>query len=267
MNNNDNSKPQTDKEYIIWLKNCHQVDITSKSQIYYESAANKILLDFKDSRLWADITGRLKYFNQQYYLATHYYLFANDGVPELQVKPFGSFLLKSFRKNVINNPNWPNQPDYGWVLPTNWYEKSNDIVRTCFVVKYLDGVSFFAEQIQSLSQDNGLACTVDFEAKEEGYYAAHLYVDFECEIPKENWDTLEVTVPIEFQITTQLQEVISKLLHKHYEARRKNIGTTELKWQWDYESDEFAANYLGHILHYVEGMIMDVRNRQQEKTQ
>ena len=67
------------------------------------------------------------------------------------------------------------------------------------------------------------------------------------------------------QITTQLQEVIRKLLHKHYESRRKRTTPDELKWQWDYKSDEFSANYLGHILHYIEGMIMEVRDKQEGK--
>ena len=66
---------------------------------------------------------------------------------------------------------------------------------------------------------------------------------------------------VEIQITTQLQEVIRRLLHKYYERQRSGRSTSDLKWQWDYKSDEFAANYLGHILHYVEGMIMDVRDK------
>ncbi len=43
--------------------------------------------------------------------------------------------------------------------------------------------------------------------------------------------------------------------------RRKLLKPPDTKWQWDYKGDEFATNYLGHILHYVEGMIMDVRER------
>ena len=72
-------------------------------------------------------------------------------------------------------------------------------------------------------------------------------------------------IPIEIQITTQLQDVIRKLLHIYYEERRKKITEDDIKWQWDYKSDEFVANYLGHILHYVEGMIMDVRSKQAEE--
>ena len=80
------------------------------------------------------------------------------------------------------------------------------------------------------------------------------------------WDTERIDVSIELQITTQLQEVIRKLLHSYYENVRKRAGEREdVKWQWNYKSEEFAANYLGHILHYIEGMIMEVRERQRRK--
>ena len=70
-----------------------------------------------------------------------------------------------------------------------------------------------------------------------------------------------VEIEVELQVTTQLQELIRSLLHVHYEKRRKEHEALEEQWQWDYKSDEFATNYLGHILHYVEGMIVEVRDR------
>ena len=79
-----------------------------------------------------------------------------------------------------------------------------------------------------------------------------------------DFKTEKIMVSIEIQITTQLQEVIKKLLHKYYEERRKRIEKPSVKWQWDYKSDEFSTNYLGHILHYVEGMIMDIRESRLE---
>ena len=67
----------------------------------------------------------------------------------------------------------------------------------------------------------------------------------------------------EIQVTTQLQDVILKLTHKIYEDRRqKGKDDSNKMWQWDYESEEFSANYLGHVLHYIEGMIMGVREKQ-----
>jgi hypothetical protein len=261
------NKPETMAEYLKWLRDNHQATRVGLSCSYYESVSNKIYMTVNDAPFWNEIVNKLNHFAQEYYLATEEYnLFGAEFKPVLRIKPFDSFINKSYRNNIIHNPNWTEPPDGGWLLPSNWYARINDIIRTMFVVKYLDGVSFLAERIIWLLEEQGLPSHVDFEAKEEGYYAAHLHTEYECEIPREDWDTLTVPVKIEMQITTQLQEVIKTLLHKHYEERRVKERVSEQKWQWDYSSDEFATNYLGHILHYVEGMIMDIREKQKEVT-
>jgi hypothetical protein len=259
------NKPKDISEYKKWLKDKHSVEIEVRTQTYYDSVANKIRNDFINTLLWQSLSQQIVQIGQEYYLKTKYYLLTDDQMPEIVLKPFDSFLLKTFRHNIINNNKWPDEPQNGWILPNNWFIKIKDIVRTCFVVKYLDGINFFLDKLKLLCQENALNCKIDFEAKEEGYYAAHAYVSFQSEIPKQNWDTEKVDSVIELQVTTQLQEVIRKLLHKYYEVRRKNVPSDGIKWQWDYRSDEFSANYLGHILHYVEGMIMDVRDKQEEK--
>lgn len=66
-------------------------------------------------------------------------------------------------------------------------------------------------------------------------------------------------------MTTQIKDVIKRLLHKYYEERRMPGTTYNADWRWNYRSDEFIANYLGHILHYVEGMILEVRDRSKER--
>jgi len=91
---------------------------------------------------------------------------------------------------------------------------------------------------------------------------SRLYARQTVEIPRITWDTETAEVSVELQITTQLQETIRRLLHKYYEQRRKQPSAGDVKWQWDFRNDEFAANYLGHILHYVEGMIMEIREKQ-----
>lgn len=258
-------KPLNIREYLKWLEENHQVTRVEISRSYYESVSNKIFMTIKEAPFWNLIVNELNQIAQEYFLSTQeYHLFSTEFEPVLKIKPFNSFINKSFRKNVVHNQQWPLPPDNGWLLPCNWYSRINDIVRTMFVVKYLDGVSFFADRIGSILEEQGLPSQVDFEAKEEGYYAAHLYTEYECEIPDEDWDTRFVNVKIEMQITTQLQEIIKNLLHKHYEERRIISEGSGTKWQWDYSSNEFATNYLGHILHYVEGMIMDIREKQKE---
>ena len=254
-------KPKNIDEYKKWLEEEHDVKISERTSTYYDSVTSKIKSDFERSYFWLRLTEDLKEFDSEYQLKRAYPLLMRFE-PELDIKSFGSFLLKTFRKNILENQHWPDEPEGGWILPNNWYSRINDIIRTLLIVKYLDGVRFMTDKIESIGEQCGLRCQISLEAKEEGYYAAHLYTRQEFEIPRVTWDTERIGVSIEIQITTQLQEVMRKLLHKYYEQRRKRVREENTKWQWEYGSDEFVANYLGHILHYVEGMIMEIREAQ-----
>jgi hypothetical protein len=256
-----NEKPVDICEYKEWLEKFHACKIDQKLETHYNSAVTKIHQDVSSSPLWHHLADGFKSFNQDYFLRDSFYLFQSNELPVIDKKTFDSFLLKTFRKNIIDNKDWPNPPQKEWILPNNWLTKINDIVRTLFVVKYLDGVEYLIEKIKAICESNNLEFKVDYEAKDEGYYAAHVYTKCLCDIPKSDWDTDKIEISFEIQITTQLQEVIRKLLHKYYEVKRKELCSSAVKWQWDYKSNEFSANYLGHILHYVEGMIMDVRDK------
>lgn len=239
-------------------------DVGERLEARYDAVVNKVKRDFEETDLWSQIRSELNDFDSAYRLvAQNYPLFlASDDVPKLATKSFNSYLLKTYRRNVLENDEWPEPPPSGWILPNEGFSQVNDLVRTSFVVKYLDGVEFLADQIKKNSVDSGCTCTLDFEAKIEGHYAAHLGIRNDFQIPGDRWETENVSLAIEIQIITQLQEVIRRLTHKFYEARREQPSEVRSNWQWDYRSDEFTANYLGHILHYVEGMIMEVRTRE-----
>lgn len=261
------NKPKNQIEYEKWLKSYLDISVNSKMKTRYNTVSNKILADFRSSSIWQDLNSNLTNINAEYLSSTGYQLFIDKFKPKLVTKPFKSFLEKSFRKNILFNKNWvidndPKPPNGGWVTPDNWYEKTNDILRTCFIVKYLDGVEFLIEKIVAHCESYSLTCNKEYEARDEGYYDVHIYTQYKFEIPKLNWDTEAKNISIELQITTQVQDVIGTLTHKYYEQRRLKMNKrTDKKWQWDYESEEFTPNYLGHILHYVEGMIMEVRKQ------
>lgn len=259
------TKPKDIEEYKKWLKDKFSIVINNKIENHYNSIATKIKADFLASSSWKQINASLLDINNEYLAKENYQLFINEFKPELVTKSFSSFFEKTFRRNVLFNKNWPNEPTGGWILPDNWIENTNDILRTYFVVRYLDGVEFLLKKIEEILKNNGLACTPAFEARDEGYYAVHIYTNVNFEIPKISWETEVKKISIEIQITTQLQEVIGKLTHKYYEDRRIKSKKSDKKWQWDYESEEFTANYLGHILHYLEGMIMEVRKKQSKE--
>lgn len=258
----NDTKPTTIDEYKIWLNNEHGVAITTRTTDHYQSVVRKVRGDFQASIIWRRLVGGLQRLNDEYLLAQKYPLWTATSEPRLEIKSFDSFFLKTFRKNVVENSAWPSPPPEGWILPTNWFSRIDDTVRTLLIVKYLDGVEFAVEKLHALCATYKTRCSSSFQAKEEGYYAAHVYITRRFEVPRETWDTQRLDVSVEFHIATQLQDVIRRLLHEYYEKRRVQMVGARPQWQWDYRSDEFAANYLGHILHYVEGMIMDVRKRQ-----
>ncbi len=248
--------------YLSWCKNNLDIDLEAKPASIYEFVIAKLKKDIQNGHFWADLQTAIANLNDEYYLENEYPLLRLDEI-QLHTKPYSSLIQKSFRKNIIQNSNFPDPPKSGWVTPYNWFEIIKDLIRTTITVRYLDGVKFTVDGIQALAKKHNYKSEVDFEAREEGYYAAHITIYGKYKIVDENWNEKEIVLPMEIQVTTQLQDVIKGLLHKMYEDTRILAKQgEEYKWQWDYKSIEFSSNYLGHILHYVEGMILDVRNKQ-----
>jgi ppGpp synthetase/RelA/SpoT-type nucleotidyltranferase len=259
-------KPETFPDYIKWLKDGLSVNIGDRDRTRYDHVTSKMRQDFEKSEFWTQLINNLAIYDHEYQVGKGYNLFLSPNKPELDIKSYDSFLLKTYRKNVLENESWPKEPEGGWMLPNNWFSRINDIIRTLLTVKYFDGVDYVINKIESLCKEHEMEFQVFYEAREEGYYAAHSYTKQCFEIPAVTWDTQKINVSIEIQVSTQLQEVIRTLLHKYYDTKRKMVKKPIEKWQWDYKCDEFCVNYLGHILHYVEGMILEVRDRQKEKS-
>jgi hypothetical protein len=259
-------QPTNLEKYEKWLEEELGYKIDAKVKRRYETVSLLVRSEFEQTDFWKCLKKELEESEAAYRLKTNGYslLMTTPSELALGTKGFNSFFLKTGRWNVFENKNWPGEPDEGWVTPENWFSKINDIVRTMLVVKYLDGVGILVERLQQLCHIP-LTTSVDWQAREEGYYAAHLYVQREYSIPTLEFDGERVPIKVEIQVTTQLQEAINRLTHKYYEDRRRKVKLSDSKWQWDYESDEFIPNYLGHILHYIEGMIIEVRNREMKK--
>jgi len=255
------AEPHTLAEYIEWHRSVLERGVEADLR-YYEIVVREMRRRFEQSDFWTELCARTHTWAQGYYDRTTYALWASDEPPKLLAKSKDSFVLKVFRKNVLENQRFPEPPEGGWYVSANWFARTNDIVRSCLVVRYLDGVEEVCECALGLAQDLGYELTTSFEAREEGYYAAHMsLLSFEFRVPSRNWDYTGLTAPVELQVTTQVKDVIRDLTHRFYEVRRMRPRIATRKWQWDYEGDDFAANYLGHTLHYLEGTIMDVRER------
>ena len=257
------AKPTDVATYLAWADGLPETRIEAATSSHYEAVTRKLRDDFVASDFWRTALAAIRDADARYQIDSGYRLLMSDSSPDVVIKPYRSVVEKAFRKNILLNDAFPDPPAGGWIGPSNWYTAIKDLVRTTLTVKYLDGVTLVAEELQSVCGKKSIRIERDFEARMEGYYACHVSVTQEMAIPLRNWSSAIIDSSVEIQITTQLQDVIKKLLHQHYENRRSSGSSLDDKpWQWDYSADEFVANYLGHILHYVEGMIMDVRRRQ-----
>ncbi len=264
-------KPRTPMQYISWWNSLFRPQINKQVKNTYEHASAAVRQDFENSREFREFIRQLHNYDSQYRNLFGYDLLMKQ--PEdvtLEPKQWDNFISKVWRKNVVHNTNWnsdqwdfeSSKPDGGWITPDDWYERIHDIVRTRIVVKYLDGVQFLVERMHSHFSSSGCHCEPDWEAREDGYYAAHLNLTRHYQLPIGlQLETKRVCV--EVQVTTQIKDVITTLTHRYYERKRHTLELPDIKWQWDCDCTEFAPNYIGHILHYVEGAVMQIRRREE----
>ena len=253
-------KPSRDG-YEEWLAHVWKGDRRELRQGRYLQQQRDLQEAFDRSEYLAALRERLPVWAGEYQAVHGVPMF--DGAPpaiKLVPKLWSSFVSRTWRENVHNNDDWPKPPPGGWLAPDCWFEGLWDIVRTRIVVRYLDGVQFLAQRMAELGDELDIDVYVKTHAQESGYYAMHINVRQEFQVQTLNFAEQETRHSrIEIQLTTHLQETIGHLTHGFFERRREEKADPDQKWQWDYKSPEFTPYYLGHLLHYLEGMIMRVR--------
>lgn len=252
--------PQDPKQYPGWLKDKFDYDV-SAGEVEFAAVASRVLTSFTNSPFWKDLGAEIPSIHERFKLRTGYDLFYRPEMPTLVQKTFASFLDKTFRRNFIKPSADPTTAQ--WFDPDQWYEGIDDVVRTRFVVKYLDGVETFTAALGQLCEKHGRKYRSEFKCSDFGYYAAHFYLIESIDVPLLTGTIKTLRMWIELQVTTQLQEVLLTSLHKLYEKTRSTYAKDDVPWQWRYREDEFFTNYLGHMLHNIEGMIMEVRRREE----
>lgn len=243
-------------QYKKWIFKTYNRGIL---KTYYTSVSLKMQNIFSEGDLWKKLINNLDEYEKEHLLSRKYSLITSKDPPKIVRKPFNSFIDKLYRKYLENPTELPKKRDWDWVYKQ--LGLMNDIIRTNIVVKYFDGVQYLLDEIATICEDERAKYEIDLKARLEGYYAGHINVFSQFEIPTVESRTIKINGITEIQVTTQVQDLIKTLLHKYYEKRRI-FPTEDVNWQWNYESDEFNANYLGHILHYVEGMIVGLMEKE-----
>lgn len=251
-------KPPDLDAYADWLWHEHGVE-TALLESQYNRVSRSILNQFQTSRFWTATKVALPELISSYFLCTGYRMASSDPMAGLQVKPWETFWLKTFRRNVVDNDEWPGPPPEGWWLPNTWFPLAKDVVRTRIVVRYLDAVVEVAQLLEGIARRMRHRYATDYEATDAGYYAAHFVIRRRLDIPALAYDTTRVVVPIEIQVTTEVKSVVQELLHKYYEEARQHQPADPEEARWNYASDAFRSSYVGHMAHYLEGIIMNLR--------
>jgi hypothetical protein len=135
----------------------------------------------------------------------------------------------------------------------------NDIVRVRVATKYLDGVAFLAERLQSVAKESGLALSRAREARDSGYYAEHLYFEQEV-LYRVDTANRVAKIKCEIQVATQLSTRIWDATHGAYELSRM-LNDEGKAWRWDPTDPRFLAAQLGHMIHLADGLIVQLRDR------
>ena len=284
-NDYDPSKP-TLEEYQDWYSDQFLISLddgTAENWFNLVTAAGRLYLE--ESSFWKALRASWDEWNEAFVAENKGYQLLESSVqPErVNTKSFESAVNKSFRWNVLENNLWPKPPQQRpstapptpptpeyvpvddpqlWFGPGNWLTDFPDIFRVRLVATYFDGVRYLADEVKKLAENHSSRPPeVSFKASNDGYHAAHIRVYHELQTQNfPDKDDVAVDVRLEIQIVTVIQDSISKLLHKVYRDWRVNGPPQD--WEWDHESLAFSVNYLGHTLHYLEAMIVNVRNQE-----
>lgn len=146
-----------------------------------------------------------------------------------------------------------------WITPQKIHLFADDLVRTKFVVPFVDGVINVSNRIEQLAELHGHPHYKRYHAKDSGYHARHIYIVMDTVLPGQS----ESKITLEVKILTKLQDTLGELTHLLYELKRTGQVETKKKRKlaWEIESEDFSASYLGHSAHYLESEIVNLKHK------
>ena len=248
-----NAKKPSLENYVSWLSqslgiNAEDAGIRNRYQINAQACQTRIQADPFVSAI-AD-----KALND-----STYNIISLPSNLQFSIKPFDSVLEKTFRVNILGNRDFPSAPPNGWVTPDTCFSCLDDVIRSTIVVRYLDDPERLAVLLVNMLKQFSVESEYKPRSLDSGYYAYHFYFKVEVSITDERWQSVSRMITAEIQITTQLQEIMKSLTHTFYRTTRIKPRSFDESWKWDHKSPRFLGSYLGHTLHLLEGMIVQLR--------
>lgn len=264
-------KPKTIEEYKAWALENLSIDYDSSTLVQRHRMNIASMKDsIRDDEFLDALRKHIDSIADEYKLTFKAELFAGNPSLDFQEKPFQSIIEKSFRFNCVFNRNFPSPPMLRknasiekikeFVHPNNWYSLIDDLQRCTIVCNYFDGPEFVSDRLSRFCEERGVKFRTFSHQKDTGYYAYHFYLQINSLIAKINGDTNEEPITLEIQISTQFQEYLKALSHTLYENSRVIEFEDKDSWKWMGNDSKFRISYLGHTLHLIEAMIVELRD-------
>ena len=245
--------------YPTWLHDRLSVDLASHKRVF-QLNQNASVGWAQECSFFKELSATLKSADEEYQKLHHVPLLAKpDSEFRLLRKDYESVVNKSFRENIRNNKSFPEPPSSGWTLPAEACHRINDSLRGELICRYLDGPPFLAERLTRLAAFHSLRSETKRQERDSGYYAIHFYVFIPMSLAGLDGKLADVSVSVEIQLATQLQDLLRALTHGIYERLRIS-EQEETGWMWDGLSPRFRSSFLGHTLQMIEGLLVSLRN-------
>jgi len=208
---------------------------------------------------WLEFKKEIDSWKAEYYNVHKCALLVKPGIPAFCPKPTKSIINKLERKIIQKKCEISEIiPSEGAPIP-----KLNDLVRTRITCKYIDGVDYLSNKLLNLAEIHDRAPSLDKLGKLDGYFAQHL--SFKADVLyREKSSCQTSSIICEIQIATELATIIWESKHEIYELMRQN-EIKDQEWQWDPYNPQFTSNQLGHLVHLVDGLLINLRDKINEE--
>jgi ppGpp synthetase/RelA/SpoT-type nucleotidyltranferase len=252
------------EDYPKWAVDNLKFNFSEETKNRFGANTASLLTQVRTCAFYEELAAFLLEAEREYESKHHVKLLMTKDTPQFVEKSYDSTINKTYRSNILENFKFPNEPRWGWTTHDNVYTQLQDLIRTTIFCRYLDGPAFLAEKLLELAKKHSLqGAEVRSQERDSGYYAYHFYAQLPATFFDEKWGQRKADVTFEIQITTQMQEVLRELSHSFYEEHRISLDVDQ-KWKWDHSAPRFRASLMGHTLHLLEGVLLELRDKKNE---
>lgn len=238
---------------VEWMADCKNAHPQTGSPDYWSIIESNVIQWAKDltvSSFWSDTGRELDKWRTDYRAATGSTLLSQPRLPDFTPKTIESILNKLQRK-------YPNDKLTDAFVGPYPIPRIGDMVRVRLTCSYLDGVEFLANKLMELAKSTGTIAVHEKQGKIEGYYAQHINISQDVMLKVAGAIAL-VRVDCEIQIATDMSTKMWDTSHGLYERVRGQPTEAE-SWQWKHSDPRFISNQLGHLVHLVDGLLIQLR--------